>query len=181
MNRIIEAGHYYAVKGPTAWSQVGWEIASRMREKDDRTVLFVDDIHGLQNVARDERELAVIDFHPDADFFLCESEIVPDAFEILDILKNLPRKCRARSNNGMWFCSGARLTNSSDTPLCVLLDLGLTLRKKRLGFSHGVNVLPYFYRTEQQMLLRLIHKALPDFCLTVILYDLAGNFRALDE
>jgi len=64
------------------------------------------------------------------------------------------------------------LTNNLGEPLCLLLDAGLTLYKQSLGFKHAVNILPSFYAKEQDALLRLVNKAMPNFQLEVLLFTL---------
>jgi len=172
---ILEAGHYYSAKGPTIWSIVGWEIMLGMRTNDDKSMLFIDDIHSLHDLSPMEAILLKVEFHPRPDFEVLESEVAVKAWEFLDILKVLPRKKRARNNSTRWYCSGFPLTTNSGTPNCVLLDAGLTLLKRELGFREGVNILPKFYEEQQRKLLRLVTKALPDFRLRVVLYDLEGN------
>jgi len=173
--RILEAGHYYSAKGPTRWSLLGWEIMLNMRTDGDKSMLFIDNIHSLSDVPKEERELPKLTFNPEADFVVTESAVVPEAWEFLEILKALPQKKRTKVNSGRWYCSGFPLTTSSGAPNCVLLDAGLTLHKRELGFQEAVNILPMFYENEQRQLLRLVAKALPNFRLQVVLYDLAGN------
>ncbi len=179
--RILEAGHYYSVKGSTMWSVVGWEIMLRMRANGDKTMLFIDDIHCLSDVSADEIRLPKMEFDPNADLVVLESAIVAKAWEFLELLKKLPKKRRARSNSGRWFCSGFPLVTKSGMPNCVLLDVGLTLLKSELGFREGVNILPKFYEEQQRKLLRLVAKALPSFRLRIILYDLEGKFWELKD
>jgi len=40
-----------------------------------------------------------------------------------------------------------------------------------MGFTSGINVLPYFYENQQRHLLNVLAKALPDFFLTVVLFN----------
>ena len=173
--RILEAGHYSA-KGPTIWSVIGWEIMLEVRCENDKSLLFIDDVHPLENVSADERSLPTVKFDPRHDFLVLESDVISKALQVLSILQTLPKKRAARMNSGRWFCSGSSLVTEAGLPSCVLLDAGLTLLKNQLGFWEGVNILPYFYEDEQRKLLRLIAKALPEFRLQVILYDRAGRY-----
>ena len=174
--RIIEAGHYYAAKGPTQWSQIGWEILERIRTPRDASMLFVDDFHALEDVSECERHLDNVPFDPNPDVLVREACLSAESAEVLWRLKELPRKRRARTNgNGKWYCSGFPITGEDGQPLCVLLDAGLTLRKQQLGFGEGVNIVPCFYEEEQRQLLRLVGKAIPDFSMVVILFDLDGR------
>lgn len=178
MRRIIEAGHYYAAKGPTQWSVRGWEILERVATSDDQTMIFIDDVHALDEMSDFEREEPPRFFTPNAHYCVKESSTEAPARESLEMLKVLPvKRSRARKQNGgeAWYCSGGALTNSQGVPLCVLYDTGLTLLKSRLGFCQGINILPIQYRTEQEHLLRIIKKILPDFSLTIILFDLNGG------
>jgi hypothetical protein len=184
-SRIIEAGHFYEVKGPTAWSRVGWRILSRIKKPDDKTMLFVDDVHQLSDVHESERNLPNVSFPevPKQDFLIRESFVKEHALEALDFLKKLPKRKKARFNGGQekrWFCSGVALTHSNEYPTCTLLDLGLTIHKHELGFKNAVNILPLFYEEQQAGLLRLVKKCLPpDFNVTVILFDSNGNYGLL--
>lgn len=174
--RILEAGHYYSVKGPTMWAVVGWEIMLSMLAHGDKNMLFTDDVHGLNDVSPDEKPMSKVEFNPSADFVVLESAVVGKAWEFLELLKKLPKRRRARVNSGRWHCSGFSLITKSGTPNCVLLDAGLTLLKSELGFREGINILPKFYEEQQRKLLRLVSKTLPDFHLRVVLYDLKGKF-----
>lgn len=173
--RILEAGHFYAAKGPTAWSVRGWEILLQMRNGDDKSMLFIDDVHGLCDVSPQERALQREPFNPTPDFTVMESEVIGRAWEFLNRLCSLPRKTAAKMSSERWHCSGISLTNDRGEPNCVLLDAGLTLFKHELGAREGVNILPVFYEEQQRKLLRLLAKALPDFHLRVVLCDLEGN------
>ncbi len=179
--RILEAGHYYMAKGPTELSTVGWTILESMKTVGDATLLFIDDVHELVDVSPAEAALPTVEFNPSADIVVHESAVVSEAWEMLTRLQQHPTKNkRAKQSGGRWFCSGFPLTLMSGYPTCLLLDLGLCLRKWRLGFERGVNILPIFYETEQQALQRLLAKALPEFTLEVVLYDLEGTYRVLD-
>lgn len=178
--KILEAGHYYSIKGPTMWSVMGWKIMLSMRTNNDKSMLFIDDVHGLNDMSPAEVTLAEVDFNPEPDYKIFESSVVRKAWEVLNTLKTLPRKKRVREKSGIWYCSGFPLTNSRK-PNCVLLDAGLTLIKSELGFKKGVNILPKFYEEQQKKLLRLVTKALPNFCLHVVLYDLNGKFWNLNN
>ena len=163
------------------WSVVGWKGMEGMRHPGDKSMLFIDDVHDLRNVSQDEVLLPKVEFSPNADLIVRESEVVAKAWEFLELLKKLPRKRRARNNSGRWYCSGFPLMTRSGTPDCVLLDAGLTLLKSKLGFREAVNILPKFYEEQQVKLLRLVRKALPDFYLKVVLYDLEGNFWKMKD
>lgn len=170
--RILEAGHYYVAKGPTLWSYQGWRILEELRQKGDRTLLFVDDIHPLERVPPIERhESHVNGFAPPADHLFYESAMHDEALEVLERLKELPKKNRARCQNGVWFCSGFPITHQDGKPLCVLLDAGLSLKKLGMGYSEAVNILPHYYEGEQRKLLRLVRKAIPALTQRVILFD----------
>ena len=177
MGRIIEAGHYYVAKGPTIWSLLGWSILEKIKKDGDKTLLFTDNVHTIADVSPLEVSLENVDFHPEPDFVVEEAAMAPLGLLILERLKKLPGRKRAKKTNGnrKWYCSGFPITNGDGKPTCVLLDAGLTLFKKELGFSEGVNILPYFYAEQQKQLLRLIEKAMPDFQLRVILYDQSGK------
>lgn len=178
--RILEGGHYYLENGPTKWSVIGWGILEKIKQPGDKTLLFLDDVHHGSAAANEERCLPTVEFNPHADFVVMESDVRPEAEEVLAALQKLPNKKKARKNgNGQWFMSGFPLTNDKGFPLCVLLDAGLTLRKRSLGFREGVNILPFFYEDEQKNLFRIIAKVIPDFHLEAVLFDLSGNFRSI--
>lgn len=181
---ILEGGHYYKALGPTRWSLIGWRILESMKNSQDKTMLFIDDVHDIACVGKEERNLVVEEFSPEPkpDFVIMESCIYEEAEIVLERLKGLPKKKRARiGSDGKWFVSGFPLTQQDGFPLCVLLDAGLTLRKYMLGFTQGINILPCFYEEEQKNLLRILSKVIPDFSLQVILYDLEGNIWNLEN
>ncbi|OGY81016.1 MAG: hypothetical protein A3E60_03375 [Candidatus Kerfeldbacteria bacterium RIFCSPHIGHO2_12_FULL_42_13] len=181
MRRILEAGHYYCAKGPTQWAKVGWEIAKELAHNGDKTMLFIDDVHDISNVSVYEVDMPVIslgDCRPH--YTIRESEVESQGLQILEQLKNIPsKKRRAELQGTVWYCSGAALTNGKGKPSCVLLDAGLSLVKQQFGFQSGINILPEFYQDQQEKLLRIVKKALPDFQLQVILYDLDGKWHYL--
>ncbi|MFA7653663.1 MAG: hypothetical protein WCX97_01275 [Candidatus Magasanikbacteria bacterium] len=168
--RIIEAGHYYQIHGPTQLSRDGWEIIKKIKETQDDTMLFIDDYHPKSMVPKQELEYPTIAFNPKTDHIVFESNLMAEASEVLERLKQLPRRHRARETDRGWFCSGFALTDGADKPKCVLLDAGLILRKLSLGYKQGVNILPFFYEEEQNHLIRLIKKVIPEFKLEVILF-----------
>jgi len=173
---VLEAGHYYAAHGPTQWSTDGWAILERIQGGHDSSMLFVDDVHPIGDVWVEERSMPVIYFDPAPDHIIRESEVVPEAAEYLDLLRGLSKKHRATRQDGKpWFCSGFPITDKNEQPLCVLLDAGLTLRKYKLGFRSGTNILPWYYRDEQCRLRRLVEKVLPDFSLHIVLFDQSGE------
>ena len=180
---IFEAGHYYAAKGPTQWSEMGWNILSTYTEQGDGRLLFIDDVHASDQLPSYERDLENIAFnpHPEPTHTILESEVLEDAEEALKVLKILPRRKRARKTGRgkVLRCSGFPLKNSKNEPTCLFLDIGLTWRKYKFGFTHAVNILPAFYESEQQHLYRIMRKALPQLTLDVILFDLDGTKRAL--
>ncbi|MDO8581506.1 MAG: hypothetical protein Q7S16_01400 [bacterium] len=176
---ILEAGHYYVAKGPTLWSLVGWELMQRMKTPDDKSMLFMDDIHSMDDVSPEEALLPTMEFFPNPDFTIMESAVKEKALEALEMLKALSKKKRAMLHSGVWYCSGFPLTTPSGKPICVLLDLALTLLKKELGAEECINILPKFYEEEQRKLLRLVPKVLPNFRLQVVLYDLEGNLSSI--
>lgn len=181
MNTIIDVGHFYLAKGPTAWSLLGWSLAQRIASPGDKFLLFVDDIHAstdLHLLEQNSPLTAMSEIQPD--YIVMESAVNDEAWEVLNRLKRLPKKKGPKqSDNGQWFCSGSSITDSSGNPLCSLLDAGLTLHKQRLGFTSGINILPFFYENQQKHLLHLVKKAIPDFTLTVILFDEQGKYWAL--
>lgn len=181
--RILEAGHYYLAKGPTLWSVVGWEIMKGMCSGSDKSMLFIDDVHNLDDVSADEAELPVVaaSFNSEADFVILESQVKDKARDMLRILMSLPKKRRPRLRGRIWYCSGFALNYDTGTYACTLFDAGLTLFKSQLGFREGVNILPKFYEEQQTKLLRLVQKALPDFRLRVVLYDLDGKSWELEH
>ncbi len=180
---VLEAGHYYESKGPTAWSHKGWDILNSLARPQDARLLFVDDVHSLEDVSECERRLSVIDFEPTPGptHLVTESSVLPDAFKALKKLRQLSRRKRARitGSSKVMRCSGHSLINGDGTPLCLFYDLGLTWQKYHMGYRRGINILPMSYAQEQQRLLKIVRKALPDFHLDVILYDLNGGYWQL--
>jgi len=180
VGRILESGHYYHAKGPTIWASVGWGILSELKQGDDLSVLLVDDFHEVHDVNDAEANLPVIDFVPDADFTVMESELCSHALIALEMLKAQPKRRRARYNQGMgvFFCSGFAWTRPDGLPTCLLLDLGFCLWKSEQG-TEIVNIIPEFYAEQQASLARLASKILPDYPLTVFLHDLGGSYKLL--
>ena len=130
MRRIIEAGHYYLAKGTTLWSSVGWDILRQQKTNEDSSLLFVDDVHDIADMGEEELSLPLVTVnHTKPNHLVWESDVIPPAFEFLDMLQGeqIKKRKRARRNgNNRWYCSGAALTTPNETPLCLLLDAGLT-------------------------------------------------------
>lgn len=180
---IWEAGHYYQDLGPTRWSVTGWEILARFRSQSDRLMLFVDDVHSRDEVHPLERseEIVVFSPQPHPDLLMNESAMTDDAFVVLECLKRLPKRKKARLTwrPRRWSCSGMPLTTPDGLPMCLLFDLGLTWHKYNLGFREVINVLPFFYESEQRGLIRVARKIMPDLTIRVMLYDLDGHWYFL--
>jgi hypothetical protein len=181
MSNIIDAGHYYQSKGPTIWSALGWNLVQRIASSNDKLLLFIDDVHPVTDLHPLEQSAAVVEtFKIEPDYIVLESAVRNEALEILNRLKQLPKKKGIKNgSNGQWFCSGSSITDPAGNPLCSLLDAGLTLFKQRLGFISGINVLPFFYENQQRHLGHLVKKSIPDFSLTTILFDINGAYWSL--
>jgi len=61
-------------------------------------VLLVDDFHALTDVNAAEVHLPIVEFSPQVDFVVQESSLRAEAMNALDLLKELPRRQRARRN-----------------------------------------------------------------------------------
>ena len=181
---IWEAGHYYKDFGPTKWSTTGWNILRDLIHQDDYSMLFIDDVHPRQDVHDLEQCEEIVEFLPQPypDFFLSESAMQDAAFTALKHLSSLSRRKRARLTwrPRRWSCSGFPLTTPDGYPLCLLFDLGLTWHKYHLGFRKVINILPFFYESEQRGLIRIARKVMPDLNMEVILYHLNGQWHFLD-
>jgi hypothetical protein len=179
--RLIEAGHYYAAHGPTIWAVRGWRHLEVMSQSDDRSMLFVDNLHGIEDVPEEEKGLDILTFSPRADYRALElsGEINDAAEEVFHLLQTPGEqkrvKIRRRRSDQAWMLNGQIgmvLKWPDGQPTCVLLDAGLSLYKRRLGFTRGVNILPAHYAGEQDKLLRLVELVIPDFQLDVMLFDM---------
>lgn len=181
MSRIIEAGHYYRAHGPTSSSNTGWKLLEKIRANTDKTLLWIDDVHGPNQVPEDELRNEVISFNPCPDFLKLESEMIPYAHKVFELLKNLPKRKRPRQRkDGGWSLNGrVRLYWSDGFPSCVLLDAGLSLWKNEQGFQVGVNILPECYAKEQLDLLLILRKSLPNFRQEVLLFNEEGELREI--
>lgn len=180
---VWEAGHYYAAKGPTEWTLIGWSILSRLADPNDGRMLFIDDVHSLDQLHESERVMpsVVFDPWPTPTHWVTESSVGQDAVEILTKLRcreTVPKRSRARKTGKprRWCYLGMPLASIADEPLCLLYDVGLTARKQVFGFSRAINIVPSFYEFEQRRLTRIIKKILPEFKLEVILFDLSGKW-----
>jgi len=182
MSRILEAGHYYRVKGPTRWSQLGWEVLRRIRSDGDRTMLFIDDVHDEDQLHEVELCAPTVEtFDPVADFRVLESRMNGEADEVFNRLGELSSKGRPKKlRDGSWHCSGTMIRHANGDPTCALLDAGLALWKFQQGFRRGVNILPEHYYWQQQYVLRLVMKAVPDFDLSVVLFDQSGQHQVME-
>lgn len=177
---LFEAGHYYQSKGPTQWSHTGLALAKELAQPKDSLMLFVDDVHPIENVWPHEVSLPVINLdHSHFNHVVYESAMTNHTKEVLDILLGLSRKHRAKTHNGQYFCSGFPLTDKDGKPLCVLLDLTLTVQKLRdYGVSRIVNILPIWYEEEQSHLDRLLHKVVETpYQFDVLLYNRHGHIE----
>jgi hypothetical protein len=158
----------------------------QLRGEDDHTMVLVDDVHSINQMNATEAEMEVVrGYSPDPCMTVMESAMAKPGFAVLEELKVLPKRQRARhpANQHGWFCSGFQLTTPNrtkpETPTCLLYDLGLTRFKYELGFRRVVNVLPEFYEGEQRALIRLSNKVMPDMRVEATLFDLAGRRRFL--
>ncbi len=178
--RILEAGHYYKAKGPTAWSMIGWGVLEQLRQVDDVTMLFVDDFHELKDLDETEREADVVEFAPNPDYIVYEASQISNAKKVFEMLMALSAKRRPKQReDGSWKLNGTiKLRYPSGKFTCVMLDAGLCLQKSAIA-SEAINVVPYYYESEQRSLLAILKKAMPDFSLQVVLFELNGEFRML--
>ncbi len=176
---VLEGGHYYQCKGPTTWSLIGWMLVQELQKPGQETMIFIDDVHGLKDLHPAEACLPGFKTlpKPEADITFLESDCVEPAFRTLEKLssKDIPRKKRAKKKGEQWFCSGAAITDGKGFPLCVLLDLALSLQKQEMGFQRIINILPQFYEQQQTHLRKLMNKIVPELTHSAILYDLHGQ------
>lgn len=181
---LIESGHYYQVKGPTEWSKIGVEIAEELKSQHNAaSMLFIDDYHGIENVSEHEINHPVIDLNFTPDYTVYESDMVKPALVLLEVLKELPKKRRARQDkNGAFFLSGFPITDRAGNPLCVLLDAALTQHKYELGFQRSINVLPSYYGGLQANLSKIINKlTFSEFKHETVLFDYDKRYRFVTE
>lgn len=181
MGRILEAGHYYAVKGPTIWSRMGWEILQKIQRQGDQTMLFIDDYHGLKELIEIERVSELADFPFHSDHIVYEASLFAEAERIFQMLMVLSSRRRPREKvDGSWLLNGSiKLKYPSGKFSCVMLDAGLCLRKM-LIFSEAINVVPCHYEAEQRNLLVILKKVMLDFSLSIVLFDLNGKYWQLE-
>lgn len=173
---IWEGGHYYVSKGPTHWSVKGWNLMQKMMAAHDHSLLFIDDIHGVEQLSAEEQIAEVLPFSPSPNHSVLESAMVQTALDVLTELKGLPKKKAARqSPMGSWFVSGFPITKADGAPLCVLLDAALTVTKRNLGYTAGVNILPFHYAPQQAQVNRVLQKILPEFQLQSLYFDAQGQ------
>lgn len=182
---LIEAGHYYEAKGPTIWSNIGASIAETLKKQYEKaeTMLFVDNVHGINDVSHHEVDHPVVPLVFTPNHIVYESEMIEPAMELLEFLKDFPsKKRRARQDrDGRWFTSGFAITKSNGKPSCVLLDAALTVYKNKMGFPRTINVLPHFYKEQQENLTRILKKVMPnDFEHKIVLFDHTGKYQYLD-
>ena len=166
MCRLIEAGHYYQAKGPTEWSLASWEIAQSMKQDGDALMLFIDDVHRLSEIHQAESLLPVVGFGFTADHTVLESSMTSPAMGVLkdlqafsgaDCSDRFKKSDRVRQDkDDRWRFKGHLLTHKKDEAACLLIDAALTLHKVRLGFTRLVNILPVYYKSEQEILIKLI-------------------------
>ena len=169
--RIIEACHYYLSVGFTENAQAGLKEALAIKQEGDSLMLFIDDVHTEEQAPLEERTSRIIQSNLRFEYTVYESEMIPYALEALEALLLLSRKKRAKKRGSQYFCSGFPITSQDGSPNCVLLDLGLCIYKKRLGYMQGVNILPEYYRAQQDNLHRLLKKMNIGFTLETIYYS----------
>ena len=173
---IWEGGHYYASKGPTQWSVKGWKLMQQLMAAHDHSLLFIDDIHGVELLSPEEQSAEVLPFSPNPNHQVLESAMMQTALDVLTELKGLSKKKAARqSPSGSWFVSGFPLTKPDGTPLCGLLDAALAVTKSNLGYTSGVNVLPFYYASQQVQVGHVLKKVLPEFALQSLYFDAQGQ------
>ena len=181
--RIIEAGHYYLSYGPTRWSKMGVTILTHMQQPGDVTLLFVDDIHTADEIPPSEKNEPVIpylDYQPD--FVLYESTFRQASYNIIDNLKRLPKRMRARQSkqSGRWFCGNVPLTTSSGYPTCTLYDVALTLWKSKQAKT-VINILPEHYQSQQLQVVSILKKLGVPISMEVWLFNSTGQVTTIQH
>ncbi len=163
MKTLIEAGHYYAVKGITKYSLIGKKICDKIKNSNDITMLFIDDVHGLQDMFAAEREAEHVMWEdaPEDTMWSCigrggsesmKKEINDwktfpyekeheKGFDIVIHESTLIKEAetvlhsieKIKTSKTGKYFSGIKLFHENNFPTCVMLDVCLTLKKKELS------------------------------------------------
>jgi hypothetical protein len=183
---LVEAGHYYQCKGVTTYSYTGREICYKIKKVGDKTMLFIDNVHNkfemfdqernIEDIPTDNKMTFAKAFHRGFDFIIKESELLDDVDRIFDFIKRFGKV--KHSKTGKYF-SGIKLFHANNYPTCVMLDVCLTFRKRGLGYSHLINILPEFYLPQQQQLKKIISRILPEIKFEVLLFSSEESYRYL--
>jgi hypothetical protein len=175
MTRVIEAGHYYAVQGPSNVSLMGWEKGQELASVsgDSKQVLFVDDYHTAQPFLCDDEEFftcsqsaAVVGrMHAEADKVYLESTFAAQATTAAETLLETRM---AKLKKSVLSVAGIRLgqydpdSQEDFLPTCVLLDFLFLQAKVQLGGDQVV-ILPHTYKAQQKQLETVLDRiAIPD-------------------
>jgi hypothetical protein len=206
---LIEAGHYYAIKGLTKYSRIGKKICDNIKTENDITMLFIDDVHGLQDMFPEEREAEHVmwETFPDSSLTVGHRSMTEGMKQDFDDWQNFPyekehekgftsvikeselvketelvlsRLGKVKTSKGGKYFSGIKLFHENNFPTCVMLDVCLTLKKKEVyGCNRVINILPEFYLPQQEKTRRVISKILPEIKLEIILFESEDKYRYL--
>lgn len=125
----------------------------------DKTEKLIDQINQNDFVSQDSEVITLSPNH-----ILLESEMLEYTLDVIEILKDLPRRKRIRFRDGKWaFCSNVKVLHPDGTPTCVWFDLWLTLLKQKQWFEAALNVLPATYYPQQAAVSRIYQKVDPNF------------------
>lgn len=167
MSVVVEAGHYYAINGPSEASVQSWKIGQELvgDRPDGTLVLFVDDYHGKQPRLGEgdaflQLEMAAghaASMRTRADCVFSEAKLAQGAPYVLsDLLgAGLVEERDGRLLAGVVDVSTRIGRNGTPVPACAFLDYMLLLKKVKLG-GDQVTVLPSGYEREQGQLARLV-------------------------
>ncbi len=101
---VIEGGHYYECKGPTTWSLIGWALVQELQQSGEETMIFIDDVHSLNDLHPSEESLPGFRTLPlpKPGITFRESDCVEPALKALEKLSSssLSKKKRAKKKGG---------------------------------------------------------------------------------
>ena len=153
----LEAGHYYESVGQTLLGAAGWVIANNLIQPKNKTMLLIDDIHGVAEAPHVDAMDILPAWNPEPvpDIIVKESETVSKAQSLISMFLGnglaKPHKDKIMFKNG-WFPIEIK-----GSPTCAVMDCALSLIKwQDFNLNYFVNVLPKSYAGQQGQLQNLI-------------------------
>ena len=173
---MIEAGRFYPSLGTNLYTAMGISLACPHIELGCYTMQFTDNLRSSTEIPIQETNAQPTEvlFKPT---YAVQNGLAMQMDMVIErLLPPLYSGNTVMQNLG--YC-GHVLTDSTGVPSPLLIELGLCLKKYRLGGNVCITLLPQFYRELQQEVITV----LPDLGISlhhrVILFDLDGSYEEM--